>query len=306
MKISRNFVRNLKLVVTGFAILGTGALQATGQPNPLPQTIPTNIRDNASGNVELEKGRAAFSSGKLDEAIHHFKDAISLNPKDPVAKLWLGEALTRKVTPGVETPENLKTAQQAIDLYQEVISEPLHPSTEPMPWNEGEQTVKAEVMKRIALINFNIDRLDESKAWQKRVLAEEPKNAEASFAVAVIDWMQAHQNALAALKAAGLTDDGQGNAKAPAAVMAAIKTQNRALIGEALVYLNRVIENRPDYGDAMAYLALIYKQKADLDFGNESARLDDVAKAHEWMHKATVTRKANEAKKSAGSDSAHL
>jgi hypothetical protein len=50
----------------------------------------------------------------------------------------------------------------------------------------------------------------------------------------------------------------------------------------------------------MAYLNLIYRRKADLDFGNDAARKGDVAKAEEWRSKAMGVRKANEAKKNAG------
>jgi hypothetical protein len=57
------------------------------------------------------------------------------------------------------------------------------------------------------------------------------------------------------------------------------------------------VDNRPNYDDAMAYLNLIYRCKADVDWGNEAARKDDLAKADEWRRKAMDTRKANEEKK---------
>jgi tetratricopeptide (TPR) repeat protein len=306
MIVFSNIARTMKVVASGLAILVTVTFQASGQPNPLPQTIPTNITDSASGNVELGKGIVAYNSGKLDEALRHFKDAASLNPKDPVAKIWIGEVLTRKVTPGVDSPENLKTAQQAISLYQEVISETLIRGTEPLPWIESEHTVKVEVMKRIALIDISINKPEESKTWQKRVLDLKPKDSEAGFAVGVIDWMQAHQNALTALKAAGIKDDGQGNAKAPVKVMETIKSQNEALVEEGLKYLSQAAESHSKNAEAMTYLDLTYRRKADLDYSNETARLDDVAKANEWAHKAIETRKANEGKNPAGTAAAKL
>jgi tetratricopeptide (TPR) repeat protein len=158
-------------------------------------------------------------------------------------------------------------------------------------------------MRQIARINFNINKLDESKAWQKKVLAEEPKDAEAAFAVGLIDGMEAQQTAQAALAQAGLKDDYEGNAKAPASVMNAIKAQNGALVEEALQYLNQAVENRPDYDNAMTFMGLAYRRKADLDWGNEVARKDDVAKADEWIRKAKETHKANE-EKNAGAKSA--
>jgi hypothetical protein len=99
-----------------------------------------------------------------------------------------------------------------------------------------------------------------------------------------------------------LNDDGEGNTKAPAAVMEAIKKQNGQLVEEGLQYLTRAAENRPNYDDAMAYINLMYRRKADLDWENEAARRDDLAKAEEWRDRAIATRKANE-EKHAGTDS---
>jgi hypothetical protein len=60
------------------------------------------------------------------------------------------------------------------------------------------------------------------------------------------------------------------------------------------------VANRANYDDAMAYLNLIYRRKADVDFGNVAAVKEDLAKADDWRTKAMGTRKANEEKKEAG------
>jgi hypothetical protein len=99
---------------------------------------------------------------------------------------------------------------------------------------------------------------------------------------------------------AGITDDGEGNAKAPKKVMAPLKAQNAPLVEEGLQYLNMAVANRANYDDAMAYLNLIYRRKADVDFGNEAARKADIAAAEDWRTKAMGTRKSNEEKKNTG------
>ena len=50
----------------------------------------------------------------------------------------------------------------------------------------------------------------------------------------------------------------------------------------------------------MAYLNLIYRRKADVDYGNAAAVKADLAQAKEWRTKAMGTRKANEEKKNKG------
>ena len=112
--------------------------------------------------------------------------------------------------------------------------------------------------------------------------------------------MAAHQNTLAVLAPAGINDDGAGNTKAPKKVMDILKVKNGPLVEEGLKYLNDAVQNRPNYDDAMAYLNLIYRRKADVDFGNAAAVKADVAAAEEWRTKAMGTRKANEEKKNQG------
>ena len=241
--------------------------------------------DKLRARDQLNKGVDAYKSQRYEEAIGHFQKATKLDPKLPMAKSYLATALAQNVVPGLDTPDNLKTAQQAISIFQEVLDK------DPSDVNS---------LKQIAGIYFSIKRFDDAKAWQKKVLAVDPKDAEAAYTVGVIDWTIAHQNTLKALATANMNDDGEGNPKAPKQVMEPLKAQNGPLVEEALQYLNQAVANRPNYDDAMVYLNLIYRCKADLDFGDEAARKADVATAADWTQKAMGTRKANEEKKNAG------
>ncbi|MGB6192788.1 MAG: tetratricopeptide repeat protein [Terracidiphilus sp.] len=234
---------------------------------------------------QLNKGVDSYKSGRYEEAIGHFQKATELDPSLPMAKTYLATALSQNIVPGLDTPENLKTADQAISIFQEVLAK------DPSDVNS---------MKQIAGIYFNIKKLDEAKTWQKKVLAADPKDPEAAYTVGVIDWTEAHENVLKALVPAGINDDGEGNAKAPKKIMEQIKEENSALVDEALQYLNRAVANRPNYDDAMAYLNLVYRRKADVDYADDAARKEDLAQAEEWRTKAMGTRKANEEKKNKG------
>ncbi|MGA2674601.1 MAG: tetratricopeptide repeat protein [Terracidiphilus sp.] len=241
--------------------------------------------DRLAARDQLNKGVDAYKSARYEEAIGHFQKATQLDPGLPMAKSYLATALAQNVVPGLDTPDNLKTAQQAIDIFQEVLAK------DPSDVNS---------LKQVAGIYFSIKKLDDAKAWQKKVLAVDPKDPEAAYTVGVIDWTEAHENTLKALAPAGVNDDGEGNAKAPKKLMEPLKVENGPLVEEGLQYLSQAVANRDNYDDAMAYLNLIYRRKADVDFGNEAARKDDIAKAEEWRTKAMGTRKANEEKKSKG------
>jgi tetratricopeptide (TPR) repeat protein len=241
--------------------------------------------DKLKARDQLNKGVDAYKSQRYEEAIGHFQQATQLDPELPMAKSYLATALAQNVVPGLDTPDNLKTAEQAISIFQEVLDK------DPSDVNS---------LKQIAGIYFSIKKLDDAKAWQKKVLAVDPKDPEAAYTVGVIDWTEAHQNMLKALASVGATDDGEGNAKAPKQAMEPLKAENGPLVEEGLQYLNQAVANRPNYDEAMAYLNLIYRRKADVDYGDEAARKADVAAAEDWRQKAMHTRKENEEKKNVG------
>jgi tetratricopeptide (TPR) repeat protein len=234
---------------------------------------------------QLNKGVDAYKSAHYEEAIGHFQRATQLDPSLPMAKSYLATALAQNVVPGLDTPDNIKTAQQAIAIFQEVLDK------DPTDVNS---------LKQIAGIYFSIKKYDEAKTWQKKVLAVDPKDAEAAYTVGVIDWTLAHLNALKELATANANDDGEGNVKVPKKVLQTISEENAPLVAEGLEYLNQAIADRANYDDAMTYLNLMYRRKADVDYANPSEVKADVAAAKDWTTKAMGTRKENEEKKNKG------
>ena len=241
--------------------------------------------DKLAARDQLNKGVDSYKSARYEEAIGHFQKATQLDPSLPMAKTYLATALAQNVVPGLDTPENLQTAQQAISIFQEVLAQ--NPSD-------------VNSLKQVAGIYFSIKKLDDAKVWQKKVLAQDPKDPEAAYTVGVIDWTQAHLNALRELVPAGVTDDGEGNVKAPKKVLEVLKQENAPLVEEGLQYLNQAMANRANYDEAMSYMNLVYRRKADVDYGDTDAVKADVAAAKDWASKAMGTRKENEAKKNKG------
>jgi len=236
--------------------------------------------DKLKARDQLNKGVDAYKAGKYEESVRHFQQAEQLDPQLANAKAFLATALSQNVVPGLTTPDNLKVAQQAIDTYQQTLQQ------------DPNNIIS---MKGIASLYFNIKKLDEAKDWQKKVLQADPKDPEAAYTIGVIDWTQARINLM---KITDNQDDGAGNAKLLVKTKCSdVKEQNGPLVDEALKYLNQAIEIRPSYDDAMSYMNLVYRRKADVDCGDENARKADVAAADDWGHKTLGTRKENQAKK---------
>lgn len=234
---------------------------------------------------QLNKGVDAYKSAHYEEAIGHFQRATELDPTLSMAKTYLATALSQNIIPGETSPENLKTADQAIAIYQQVLDK--NPSD-------------VNSIKHIAGIYYNINDFDKAKVWQKKVLSLDPKDPEAAYTIGAIDWNQAHVNLLKLLQSAGLNDDGKGNVKAPKKLMEQYKQENSALVEEGMQYLQQALANRPTYDNAMAYLNLMYRTKADIDYGHAEDVKADLAQADQWVQKALSTRKLNEEKAAKG------
>jgi tetratricopeptide (TPR) repeat protein len=231
---------------------------------------------------QLNKGVAAYKNARYEEAIGHFQTAVNLDPSLPMARLYLATAYAQQVVPDLTTPDNLKNANLAIQEFQRVLDQD--------PRDIGS-------LKGIAGLYFQIDQFDKAKEWQEKVLSVDPQDAEAAYTIGVIDWGVAHKNAVKTLATVGMQDDGSGNAKMPKKTCETLVEQNTPLVNEGLQYLQKALAIRPNYDDAMAYMNLMYRRKADLECANEQARKEDIDQAGQWRDKAMGTRKANEEKK---------
>ena len=216
---------------------------------------------------QLNKGVQAFKNARYEEAVNHFQTAIELDPSYEAAKLYLATAYSYQVVPNLDTPENLKTAQKALDGFNEVLAKDPNDLT---------------ALKQIASIDRNIKKFEEAKDYEKKVIAIDPSDAEANYTIGVVDWIQAYKNATTILAADGATDDGNGNPKKSKGACQKLQAANSGLVAEGLQYLNKAVDINKTYDDAMQYLNLTYRRKADLECGDDAARKADLAAADDW------------------------
>ena len=64
------------------------------------------------------------------------------------------------------------------------------------------------------------------------------------------------------------------------------------MVEDGIQKLQKSLELRPDYDDAMAYLNLMYRERADLECDNPDARKADLKTADDWVDKTMATKKA--------------
>ena len=226
---------------------------------------------------QLIKGVQAYKNAKFEEAIDHFQNAERLDPQLANAPLYLATAYAQQVVPDANTPENTKNAQLAVNAYQQVLNKDPNDLT---------------ALRGIAAVYLNTGKTQEAKDWQRKVMQVDPNDPVAAYTIGVIDWRVAYRNAIQTRNSLGMQDNGDMiKDKAACQKLAA---DNGPTVDEGIKELQQAVNLRPGYDDAMSYLSLLYRRKADLECTNDEARKADLAQADKWVQRATGARKANE------------
>jgi len=236
---------------------------------------------------QLNKGVQAYKAARFEKAIEHFQKAIELDPKLINARLYLATAYANQVIPSLDTPENINMAQQAIDEFKRVLDQ--NPSNE----------AKVNSLKGIASLYYNTKKFDEAKEWHRKVLEVDPNDPETYYSIGVIDWGKTYPVRMAERAKLGLKPTETLKDKK---ACEALRTQNQASVQEGIDSLQKALALRPDYDDAMAYLNLMYRERADIQCDDPAAQQADLQTADEWVKKTMDTKrmKAEKAAQSAG------
>lgn len=231
---------------------------------------------------QLNKGVQAYKNTHYEEAINHFQQAVELDPKLLNARLYLATAYVGQYIPGVDSPDNVRVAEQAIDQFQRVID--AKPSREQ----------KVNSAKGIASLYFNMKKFEEAKKFNHMVSDLDPNDADPYYSIGVIDWTQSYAPRMEERAKLGMKPEEHLNPKNKdqKKVCDELKQKNMPAIQEGIDNLKKAIELRPDYDDAMAYMNLMYREKADLECDDLAARAEDLKTADGWLDKNLAVRKA--------------
>ena len=232
---------------------------------------------------QLNKGVQAFKNAQYAVAVEHFKTAVELDPDFPTARLYLATAYVNQYIPGAESPENIQLAKAAYDEFSKVL--------EKEPKN-------GVALASIASLYLNQKKWDESKQWYEKLVAAEPNNKEAYYSLGFISWSKWYPIYGGARAKLGMKPEDPGPIK-DKKVKEELKAQNLPGVNEGLANLQKALQLDPEYDDAMAYVNLLTRERADLLDSSEEYK-KEIEVADNWIQKALAAKKAKAERKPAG------
>jgi tetratricopeptide (TPR) repeat protein len=83
----------------------------------------SSLYSQSPAGYELNVGVQAYKQARYEEAIGHFEKAVALAPENAVAHMYLATAYAQEYIPGVDSPDNDRLAEKAIEQYQHVSTQ---------------------------------------------------------------------------------------------------------------------------------------------------------------------------------------
>lgn len=230
----------------------------------------------------LNKGVGAFSAGDFVRAGDYFEAAADLDPELKAARVYSAYSVMMQYQPGAEYQENIDIANRALDGFKAVLQDDPENST---------------ALQSIASLYFNMKEMDQAKEWHGKVLELDPEHKESYYTIGVISWTQSYEPRLEFRANVGMKQEDEGPISLKGRLSRTQREEYTGLseeimpvIDQGLEALEKAIEIDPDYDDAMAYVNLLYREKAD--FAPSQDEHDELLmKADEWVQTALDTRK---------------
>jgi tetratricopeptide (TPR) repeat protein len=107
---------------------------------------------------------------------------------------------------------------------------------------------------------------EESKTYHQKHIQIKPEDPEPYYWIGVIDWtlaFRANAEMRKDYNEKNIRKQVKDTEPLPAAIRGDYLSKYGSLIDEGITDLQKAISLRPDYDDAMAYLNLLYRRKAD-------------------------------------------
>jgi tetratricopeptide (TPR) repeat protein len=231
----------------------------------------------------LNKGVNAYKSAQFDVAIEDFKQAKDLDPTLTNAQLYLATAYASQYIPGAPSADNVRNGDQAITEFKQILQSD--------PNNLSALDGIGSILYNMAGTPFDESKMEESKTYHEKHISLKSDDPEPYYWVGVIDWSLAYRGNK------DMREEYNANTKKPIKESDPMPPQLAMqfsdkfgkAVDEGIADLQKSIQIKPDYDDAMAYLNLLLRQKADMET-TAAAREADLKQADDLVDKVRAIK----------------
>ena len=245
--------------------------------------------DKLKSRDNLNKGVSAYKNAKYSDAVSFFQQAVDLDPTNPNAGVYLATAYMMQWIPGASSPENIAFATKAKEEFNKVLAKDPNnavalASLASLAFNEADPRPLDQKMAK----------LDEAADWYKKLVTADPKNRDGYYSLGAIAQKKFYPALMTARVNGNMKPDEPGPLKDKKA-KAELAAKYSASIDDGIKNLQTALNIEPESDDAMAYMNLLIRERADLA-DDKDAYKKQVEEADSWLQKALDTKKAKQEK----------
>jgi tetratricopeptide (TPR) repeat protein len=251
--------------------------------------------DRLRSRQEIKRGHEFLKAGQYDAALAAYQEALRLDPNEKKIYKSLGLAYMGRYQPGSKHPKDLEIAQKAIeslDTYVQAFPQDKKAReflvSMYLATDRYEDAIKfyqemlktdpkdSKAMSSIAQMYFKKGDFDTAVVWLKKRLEVEGNNPEVYYLIGVQAWDRSYN-------------------------FPDLAPDTRAkVVEEGMQALNKAVEIKPEYFEAISYINLLYREKAKMET-DPAKKKEFTDAADKYLQQALeLRRKAKEAEAAKG------
>lgn len=237
---------------------------------------------------EIKKGNSFFKAEQYQTALASYQEALRLDPGEKKLHKNIGLAYMGMYNPGSKHPKDLEFAAKAIE-HLKIYSE----------------AYPADRKAREFLVSMYLstERFDDAIAFYQGLVQESPNDVKAMQSLAQMYFKKGDvDNALKWLKKR-LDTETSPLAKAEVYYFIGVQAWDRSynfpdidpverarIVDEGLDALNKALQIKPDYFEALSYVNLLYREKAKIE-ADPAKKQEYTDMANRYLQQALELRK---------------
>jgi tetratricopeptide (TPR) repeat protein len=237
---------------------------------------------------EIKKGNEFFKAGQYQTALASYQEALRFDPNEKKLHKNIGLAYMGMYQPGSKHAKDLEFAAKAIEhlkIYTEAVPE------------------DRKAQEFLVSMYLAAERYDDAIAFYQQLVAENPKDVKAMQSLAQMYFKKGDvENALQWLRKR-LDAETSPEAKAEVYYFIGVQAWDRSynfpdidpaerdrIVDEGIDAINKALQIRPDYFEALSYLNLLYREKAKID-PDPARKQEYTDTANRYLRQALELRK---------------